>query len=362
MRADDLTVLDVARYRLHLRAREATTLPPFLGSTLRGAFGHALKRSVCIMRPRDCAQCLVADQCIYPYLFETLAPPGLPRSGYQQAPHPFILSPPIFYPADVGPIRRSVNPVGQSNRSASPDAGAQRNLHEKTTDVSERRHLVAGDTITFGLILIGRAIDYLPYVLYTVSEMAQQGLGVGRARFELSRAELVVGGDVTHEIYDCVSHRIVDDSPRENLGEIVRTRLATLAHDDTLKLRFLTPTRIRVEGAPQSNPGFNLLARNLLRRVLLLASLHGRSPLEFDSREFIASASQVTTRSNELRWWDLERYSNRQQTKIKIGGFIGEMAFTGEPMAQFLPLVAAGELLHVGSGTSFGLGSYQIVS
>jgi len=362
MRADDLTVLDVTRYRLQLRAQEATTLPPFLGSTLRGAFGHALKRSVCIMRPRDCAQCLVADQCIYPYLFETVAPPGLPRSGYQQAPHPFILSPPIFYPADVRSTRKAADPVEPLNRSPLPGIGAQRNFPEKIARPSERHHLAAGEMLTFDLTLIGRAIECLPYVLYTVSEMARQGLGVGRARFELTRAEVVADGDMTREIYDCVSQKIIVDSSRENLGEMVRTRLATLKHDDILKLRFLTPTRIRVEGTPQSNPRFDLLARNLLRRVLLLASLHGESPIEFDSRELIERASQITTHSNELRWWDLDRYSNRQQTKIKIGGFIGEIAFAGEGLEQFLPLVAAGELLHVGAGTSFGLGRYQIIT
>src|ERR1700753_237323 len=125
MRADDLTVLDVARYRLQLRAREATTLPPFLGSTLRGAFGHALKRSVCIMRPRDCERCLVADRCIYPYLFETSALPGLPRQGgYRQAPHPLVLLPPIFYPADGIVNQESARPPESPGRGASPDAGA----------------------------------------------------------------------------------------------------------------------------------------------------------------------------------------------------------------------------------------------
>lgn len=63
---EDFAALDLSRYELKLRACEPVSLPAFLGSTLRGAFGHALKEAVCVMNHRDCAKCLVADRCIYP--------------------------------------------------------------------------------------------------------------------------------------------------------------------------------------------------------------------------------------------------------------------------------------------------------
>src|SRR5262249_47261833 len=91
LKVEDFAALDMCRYRLRLRALEDASLPAFLGSTLRGAFGHALKRAVCVMRKRDCEQCLVGDRCLYPYLFET--PPGASHllRGQIRAPHPFIL-------------------------------------------------------------------------------------------------------------------------------------------------------------------------------------------------------------------------------------------------------------------------------
>ena len=92
MTPDDFAGLDVARYSLRLRALEDTSLPAFLGSTLRGGFGHALKEAVCVFNHRACERCLVQDRCLYPYIFETPAPPGLRLlEGQQQAPHPFIL-------------------------------------------------------------------------------------------------------------------------------------------------------------------------------------------------------------------------------------------------------------------------------
>jgi hypothetical protein len=55
----------------------------------------------------------------------------------------------------------------------------------------------------------------------------------------------------------------------------------------------------------------------------------------------------------------LERYSNRQHDKLKLGDFIGEIAYEGAGLAEFLPLLRAGELLHIGGSTSFGLGRYE---
>lgn len=39
--------------------------------------------------------------------------------------------------------------------------------------------------MSFGLTLIGQAVDYLPYVVFALSEMARHGLGARRGVFEL---------------------------------------------------------------------------------------------------------------------------------------------------------------------------------
>src|SRR5258708_7487410 len=58
MDADDFSGLNISRYQLRLRARKPVTLPRYLGSTLRGAFGHALKEAVCVVGHRDCDRCI----------------------------------------------------------------------------------------------------------------------------------------------------------------------------------------------------------------------------------------------------------------------------------------------------------------
>ena len=49
--------------RLCFEAREPLRLPPYKGSTFRGAFGVAFKRTVCIVRHRQCERCLIRTQC-----------------------------------------------------------------------------------------------------------------------------------------------------------------------------------------------------------------------------------------------------------------------------------------------------------
>lgn len=45
-------------------------LPPYKGSTFRGAFGGCLKKAVCAVRQKECQNCLLASRCVYAQLFE----------------------------------------------------------------------------------------------------------------------------------------------------------------------------------------------------------------------------------------------------------------------------------------------------
>jgi CRISPR/Cas system endoribonuclease Cas6 (RAMP superfamily) len=70
-----------------------------------------------------------------------------------------------------------------------------------------------------------------------------------------------------------------------------------------------------------------------------------------------ASALQVT--ATRLTWRDLSRYSNRQQRKTPLGGFTGTLHLQGD-LTPFARLLRTAEILHVGKGTTFGLGRFQI--
>jgi CRISPR-associated endoribonuclease Cas6 len=124
-------------------------------------------------------------------------------------------------------------------------------------------------------------------------------------------------------------------------------------------MRFLTPTRIEEKNDLITRPAFHQLIKHLLRRVSLLAYYHCDIKLDLDFKSLIEESKTVQTVQSNLRWHDWERYSNRQRTRMSLGGFVGDITFTGD-FQKWLPLLRLGEYLHVGKATSFGLGKYEI--
>ncbi len=148
--------LPFKKFEFQLIPEEPIILPSYKGSTLRGGFGNAFKRVVCALKKNDCADCILKEKCVYSYIFETPPPSDTKiMRKYISAPHPFIIEPP--------PERK--------------------------------RGYTPKDEITFGITLIGRAIDYLPYFIYTFDELGKMGIGKGRGRYELKRVKsLELGG------------------------------------------------------------------------------------------------------------------------------------------------------------------------
>lgn len=306
---DELRKIRYARFRLEMTAVDRLRLPPYKGSTFRGAFGHTFKRLVCVKRDLDCATCLICDRCVYYYVFETPFSGAEDARGYAFAPHPFVVEPP-----------------------------------EETREIYE-----PGDELRVGLVLVGRALDYLPYFIYAFEEMGRRGMGVGRGKAALQR--VMAGGRC---IYQTDTGQLEPDYPvcaGPPDGEAVGTRL---------RLRLHTPIRLKAAGRYTSRLDFALLVRALLRRISDLARFHCGAEVDLDYRPWIERAAEVSAVATTLRWHDWERYSQRQERRMKLGGLVGEVEFAGE-WAPFLPLLRLGADLHVGKGTSFGLGRYEIL-
>jgi hypothetical protein len=392
--------LPLARYEIRLRAGAEAQLPRFPGSALRGAFGHALKQAVCVMPHGDCPRCLVASRCLYPYVFETPWPPqAASMQGQQHAPHPFVLRAPVF-PREQRVEGSEPGRGAEVERSETANNAAQ--AASRKPQAGHTHTLAAGAEITFGLTLLGRAIEQLPYLVFAVHELAERGLSVRRHKFALSEVVFLAPAGERQTLYTEATARLeTPPNPPPTLADYVHTRLqqwhsaradeasseerearsaergAKIADTETplhpctpaplhpfiphsLRLRFLTPTRLKTGGQLQWRADFRLLARSLLRRVSQAQMAHGAGPLDLDYRGLLARAEQVTVWGEAVRWWDWGRYSNRQQTGMKLGGFVGPLGLRGAALAEFLPLLVAGEVLGVGSGTSFGLGEYCV--
>lgn len=105
----------------------------FLGSQLRGAFGYALKRTVCINPSLECSGCFAAENCLYYDFFES-------KSGY----------------------------------------------HSYRFDIN-----LAMSYYNFSLYLFGKATQKLPYIIAALHKMLTD-IGISKERFKVKEYELFV--------------------------------------------------------------------------------------------------------------------------------------------------------------------------
>lgn len=263
---------------------------------------------------------MLRTSCIYAYVFETPPPADaatMNMNKYSSIPHPFIIEPPL-----------------ETDRLYEPD-----------------------ELIEFNLILVGRAVDYLPYFVYTFEEMGKTGIGRKRGKYRLLR----VSSANAEPVYSAESRTIRPVSPQDC---VIDSAGCTEGSDHeasmTLILSFITPARISYGRRLATKPDFHILVRALLRRIHLLHYFHvSRDDSGWDHKLLIAAALRVGTVRDNTRWWDWERYSTRQGERMKMGGLVGETTYEGN-FTPFIPLLRAGEIFHLGKGTSFGLGKYTM--
>jgi hypothetical protein len=308
------------RLRLTLRAQQRATLPVYKGSMLRGAFGHALRKAVCLMGPEQpCETCLLRHSCYHTKLFEPI---------YEEA------LPPLLADLPITPRAYIFEPAGPG---------------------CDARHLEAGDPLEFDLLLFGKVIDLQLYAMLACERMAVNGLGRNRVPFRLERA-LARAPDSTWKA-------VLEDGRMRGRGT---TRPSFPAAEplpgQRATLRFLTPTRLRVEDDHVETTTFPDVVAAMVRRVFEVAWFHVREP-EIDWRltSLTTAARAVKITGMDLRWHDWERYNAHQHTLMNMGGFMGTVEVEGD-LTPFTPLLRAAEIVHVGRGTPFGLGRVEVVA
>ncbi len=264
--------------KIDLFASRDGYLPPhFLGSTLRGAFGAALKDVVCVNPKFECEGCFAADNCLYHEFFEA-------KNRFHNFRFDFKL-----YPKDL----------------------------------------------QFGLYLFNEATQKYPYVLSALHRMIERK-GLGARREKLKIGSMKINGET---IYD---------------GEFKSLQIEpkNFENDDfrpVAKVKLITPLRMK-------RGGRFLKPDNLDIKDILISIIKKRA--HFDGEEIVLdSFPKVVMKKLEFR--DFTRYSNRQRTKMKVGGIVGEM-IVSDLSPQSYELLKYGEVSGVGKLNTFGLGKIEV--
>ncbi|MGR3220097.1 MAG: CRISPR system precrRNA processing endoribonuclease RAMP protein Cas6 [Candidatus Anammoxibacter sp.] len=308
-----------AKFKFTLTAQEDIILPEYKGAVFRGGFGYAFKKIVCVQRSNsDCQNCMLQQNCVYSYIFETPCPKDSKVLRlYKTVPHPFVIEPP-----------------------------------SGSTNVIPKDHQTE-----FNLVLIGKAIEYLPYFIFTFNELGKTGIGKNRSKFVLKEVKAETIDGKHQPVYDNENQTIQNGFPVLDAGQLNREN--DLGGDREIELEFLTPFRVRFDGKITAGIEFHIMVRSLLRRVSSLSYFHCGVELDWDFKSLIEAAKEVRKVKSSLHWYDWERYSTRQKQKMSLGGALGAVTFEGD-IKPFKQLLRLGEFVHVGKGTSFGLGKYQI--
>ena len=303
--------LVLSRFLLEFSDAAARAGADFTGSAWRGAFGHRLRHLACVTGRPSCDGCPMLHDCAYSEIFATPIPPTTSvMTRYNEAPHPYIF------------------------REEPMHSGGQRRLH---------------------VTLIGRAARHRDLVLRAVVRAANGEQGIhGR---KLAFLRLWQWNEDEHHWQD-------QGSGLNHLPPALAAQCPQIppCPEGEIEVHLHTPLRLRHQGKHVRANSFNFadLYTHALRRVSLLSVFHTDTPLQAEFRDLSQAARNVAIHDVALRWQELERYSTRQATDMRLGGLLGHFKPHAETLKPFWPILWMGQFTHAGRATTMGLGYYTL--
>ncbi len=287
-----------------IQAQQAIEWPHYSGSTLRGAFGRALRHAACITRKPDCKGCPLRKNCTYGVVFDPEAPVNRIHPSFQDGLPLYWLEPPSLGAAKLKP----------------------------------------GQTISFKLVLMAAATKEAGFIENILKAAVEAEL-IDKGCFKLVQIQ-----------------KQASEVPLID-GQLLYPDATNDAAGGTVVLRFQTPLRLQVAGKPIFTPSAlsaELLFRAMIRRYLQWCQVSGLGAVNFQGLQLAAKACEADT--SNLHWHDISRHSGQQNRTIPLGGLIGQLVLRGPRTAlqALYPLLSFGQTLHIGKEVMVGLGQYQL--
>jgi hypothetical protein len=309
--------LPIGQLQIDLRAIEPIRLPAFAGSKLEGAFGRTLYEISCTRRDLEsCQPCPLRQICPYGTLYAPTLPADLKVDSLKQPPRPLIF----------------------------------------VAEMARERVVQPHESFGFGLVVVGRALQHLPYIVAAIRQMGERGIGLGRGRFELIQVS-------SQNPYTGQSQSLASAASPVVAHQALQINQADLPAlpESQLTLHLETFTHIKSGGKVVEALQFPVLVRALQRRVSNLEQIYGGArsqganysqlPLLARGVELI---EQQTRHSHQAR-------SGKGRDPIIMNGLVGRVTYRGD-LQPFAILLRFGELVGVGRWAHFGAGRYRIVT
>ena len=284
---------------------EDSRLPMNKVSAIRGGIGEMLLRANCI-RDRNCGECDFESECI---VRRTI------YSQFEEKPK-FVTS-------------------GES-------AGYV--LECENYEVEFQR----GDILEFQLLLFGKTIIYFSQFVQAIYQFGRVGIGKEHSCYEIAYIRNTQGKDILKRQDICM-----DQCKVLTLWDYIQYRQKQCS-DRKNRIRFKTPVTLKDQGNFQQSLSMEAVLPAVLRRIYIMDCFEGLGCEELHWDEGLPGVLQETSHPITVN-----RYSSTQNQKMPLRGIKGEMLLSGIS-EKLLPILLAGEILHIGKNTSFGFGRYHI--
>lgn len=275
--------------KVSLIAQKDASLPPFLGSTLRGVIGHAL----------------YSDRAAYQYLYHNRTI----NDDHRDTVNPYVIVPPAMGKTDY---------------------------HK-------------GEHLNFQLLLFGDAERFARALLMTLHHAQPLCLGAGRYPFVLAKVTNVNEQRVIWErgmLHDIAARG--SDLPCLSLPCVTQATVRTV-----------TPLRIRNAGALRTKVDFPVIFRNIASRMTALTARYGGWVDQLEIGRLQMLAESIATVQDTMVEKQMERFSNRLDSRMEFNGLMGALQFEGD-LSPFVPWLYAAQVFHIGRNTTFGMGQIEV--
>ena len=306
--------------KMTFRAEDETAFPMNPVNTFRGALGYALKSISCKYRNAFgnklvCNSCEQSRQCPYALCYETN------KSHFGDLPIANLKSfeiPRLMY-IDCGFPGNSV--------------------------------FKPGERFSFPIRLLGSAVSVAPYLIIAAKKAGEDGLRGARSLLEL------IEDEDWNEVWTFGGDRINIPDPK---SLYIPEPSLNFKEKTEIKLSLVTPVAFKDGNTHKISrePDFSRIIGSLMRRYTVFEATEGKIlNWRFDEISEMAAKVIISGMNIEPIYW--ERYSTRQLQRMAITGIIGEVRFIG-PIAGFMDLLEAGEIIRCGRSISFGQGRISV--
>lgn len=296
-----LPEIRLIKLRVTFRAEEAGELPAYLGSTIRGVLGHALRDPVCVRPNVRCHLCDLANDCSYAFHFNS-----------------------------PGNVAGSVNPFV---------------LYVSMRDKTDWR---PGDLLSFDIRIFGSSTEAVDFYIAGLLAMGNYGWGVRRLKFSPVQIVNVLNGKLVWSGGTSWFH----NARVETLGVVGEST-------DSVLCQFTGPTRVVVRRKLQRELQFEHIVRSVMTRVQLLAHAYEGVVVDWDEEKILEKAHAVRVEESDWRSVDFERYSMTYNRKLHLPAIEGRVRFAGD-LTSFIELLRFGEFVQIGKNTTHGFGHYDM--